>query len=254
LAFSAGLRTDWHEGFGSFLSPNLSGSYRVGSVLRIRGALGRSFRAPTWTERYYRDPVNVGRSDLNPERAWSGEVGGDLFLGPSFRSSITLFERRATDLIDWAREVGAEDPAPWETRNVEEATFRGMELEMDLLGPFGTRWTMSGTVMSLDSEEASGFQSKAALRPLLERYIIGFRKSWDEGFSLSVNAQRGERPEEDPFHRVDARAGYRLGNAWFYLDATNLFDARYADVTRALAPGRAFGLGFELRSGADTKG
>ena len=48
---SAGLRQDWHEGFGWFLSPSLGGSYRIGPSLRFRSSAGRSFRAPTWTER-----------------------------------------------------------------------------------------------------------------------------------------------------------------------------------------------------------
>jgi iron complex outermembrane receptor protein len=253
-ALSAGLRNDWHEGFGSFLSPSFSGSYRIGSGLRVRGALGRSFRAPTWTERYYRDPVNVGREDLNPERAWSGEVGGDFFWGSKLRASLTVFERRATDLIDWAREAEADDTVPWETRNVEEATFQGVEMDLAFSGPLKTRWSLGGTVMSADSEEAQGFRSKYALRPLLERYLFGVRRSWEEGFSVGVFAQRGKRSGEDPYHRVDVRTGLRFGPAWVYLDATNVFDAEYADVTGAMAPGKAFALGLELRSGFNPEG
>ncbi len=252
-AFSAGLRTDWHEGFGSFISPSLSGAYRLGSSLRVRGSLGRSFRAPTWTERYYQDPVNVGREDLDPERAWSGEVGGDLFLGSSLRASLTLFERRATDLIDWARELEAEETVPWETRNVEEATFQGVELDLTFSGPLQTRWSLGGSVMSVESEESQGFRSKYALRPLLERYLLGFRKSW-AGFSVGLNAQRAERSGEEPYHRVDLRTGFRFHSAWVYLDATNLFDAEYADVTEAMAPGRGLVMGFEFRSKIDPQG
>jgi len=107
--------------------------------------------------------------------------------------------------------------------------------------------------MSVDSEEAQGFRSKYALRPLLERYLVGLRRSW-EGFSLGINAQRGERSGEDPYHRVDLRTGLRFGTAWVYLDATNLFDAEYADVTGAMAPGRGLFLGFELRSGVGPEG
>lgn len=246
MAFSAGVRTDWHEGFGSFFSPSFSGSYRLGSSFRVRGSLGRSFRAPTWTERYYQDPVNVGQEDLNPEQAWSGEVGGDLFLGSALRASVTLFERRATDLIDWARDLEAGDTVPWETRNVEEATFRGVEVDLTFSGPLQTRWTLGGSVMSSDSEEAQGYRSKYALRPLLERYLIGFRRSW-AGFSVGLNAQRAERSGEEPYHRVDLRTGFRFKPAWVYLDATNLFDAEYADVTGAMAPGRGIGLGLEIR-------
>jgi outer membrane receptor protein involved in Fe transport len=107
-----GIRGDWHEGFGAFVSPSVSGSWRAGAGFRARAAAGRSFRAPSWTERYYRDPVNVGREDLDPERAWSGEVGMDILSGSTLRFSVTGFVRLAEDLIDWARPEGGMDDTP----------------------------------------------------------------------------------------------------------------------------------------------
>ncbi|NIQ58320.1 MAG: TonB-dependent receptor, partial [Gammaproteobacteria bacterium] len=71
---SLGLREDWHQRFGAVLSPSVAGSFHLGPA-RLRAAAGRSFRTPTWTERYYRDPANIGRPDLAPERAWSAEAG-----------------------------------------------------------------------------------------------------------------------------------------------------------------------------------
>ena len=55
-AFTMGLREDWHEGFGTFISPSVSASYGLLETVRVRAAAGRSFRAPTWTERFYSDP------------------------------------------------------------------------------------------------------------------------------------------------------------------------------------------------------
>lgn len=63
---------------------------------------------------------------------------------------------------------------------------------------------------------------------------------------MGVQAQRGRRAGEDAFHRVDLRAGVRLGSAWLYLDATNLAAEVYPDITGAAAPGRALFLGIQL--------
>ena len=246
---SLGLREDWHEGFGSFFSPSVSASYRVGEVLLLRTALGRSFRAPTFTERYYRDPVNQGQEDLAPERAWSGEVGADVFSGGGLRFSVTVFTRRAEELIDWARELTSGEEEPWETRNVEEATFRGLEAELAAPGPLGTAWTFGGTLLSVDSKESRGFRSKYALRPLLERFTGRVRKSFGDGLNLAIHAQRSRRAGEDPFHRIDLRTGLRVGSTWLYLDATNLTDQSYPDITGAPAPGRALFVGLELGPG-----
>jgi outer membrane cobalamin receptor len=241
---SVGLRHDWHQGFGSFFSPSVSGSYRVGPSLRTRAALGRSFRAPSWTERYYQDPANVGREDLAPERAWSGEVGLDLASSSDLRLSVTAFLRRAEGLIDWARPVGAGDDTPWETRNVEEATFKGLEADLTLQGPSETRWTLGGMLLSVDSKEIDGYRSKYALRPLEEQVNLAVGRTFGDAVTLSLNLKRGKRAAEDAYHRLDLRGGVKLGSTWLYLDANNLLNERYPDVTGALAPGRAVYLGW----------
>ena len=40
-----------------------------------------------------------------------------------------MVDGRADDLIDWGRGAGEPDDEPWRTRNVDNATFRGLELE-----------------------------------------------------------------------------------------------------------------------------
>lgn len=247
---SLGLRQDWHQGFPAVFSPSLSGSLRIGEGLRARLAAGRSFRAPTWTERYYQDPINVGREDLDPERAWSGEVGLDLDGGAGFLLAGTAFIRKAENLIDWARPVEhGEEVPPWETRNVEKATFRGLEIDMSGAGPFQTRWTLGGMVLSVDAEESRGFESKYAFRPLVEQATAGVEKWFGSSLTLGLNLQRARRKGQDPYNRADVRGRVKLGPAWLYLDANNLLDARYPDITGARAPGRAFFLGMEFRSG-----
>ncbi|HEX7243090.1 MAG TPA: TonB-dependent receptor [Longimicrobiaceae bacterium] len=79
---SAGARADWHSAYGAFFSPSLAGAWWPRSALRLRASLGRAFRAPTWTERFYRSPANLGTPDLDPERAWSAEAGADWTPAP----------------------------------------------------------------------------------------------------------------------------------------------------------------------------
>jgi outer membrane cobalamin receptor len=248
-ALALGVRGDWNESFGTFVSPSLSGSWRVGAAFRARASAGRSFRAPTWTERYYKDPVNVGREDLEPERAWSGEVGADVFPGSALRISLTGFVRRAEGLIDWARPEGAGPEHPWETRNVARAVFRGIEADVTAPGPWGVGITAGAALLSLRSEEARGYRSKYALRPLREQFTLGMERGLAGRVSVGVHALRGKRAGEEPFHRLDLRASVRQGAVRLYLDAVNLLDASYPDVTGARAPGRALFLGLELGPG-----
>ena len=246
---SLGLRGDWHEGFGMVVSPSVSASRLLTRALRIRASAGGSFRAPTWTERYYRDPVNVGRADLSPERAWSGEVGVDLFPGQDAQLAVTAFGRRATDLIDWARSRTAGEEEPWETRNVAEATFLGLEGDLAFTDPIGTSWELGASVLSLETDAASAFVSKYALRPVMERVRLRVRRSLPRGTGISLQGQRARRRGQEAYHTVDLRLHKDLGRARLYLDATNLTDQAYADVTGARAPGRAFFLGVKTAWG-----
>jgi outer membrane receptor protein involved in Fe transport len=174
-------------------------------------------------------------------------MGIDLIGSRNQRLGVTAFVRRTEDLIDWARVSGAPDDVPWETRNVEEATFKGVEADLFLRGPLETRWTVGAMALSVDSDEAAGFTSKYALRPLVQQVRISVGRSFRGIVDLGVNVQRSKREGGDSFSRLDARGTLRLGAASVYLDATNLLDAEYPDVTGALAPGQAFFLGLEVR-------
>lgn len=242
---SFGLRQDWHEGFEGAFSPAFSASYTLPTGVRFRGALGHSFRVPTFTERYYRDPANRGREDLAVERAWSTELGLDWVLSARTRVGLTGFRRRAEGLIDWARPVGAPPSIPWETRNVREATFLGAEGEALGEGPLGIRWAMGGSVLSVDARDAGGFVSKYALRPLAEKVAVSVQREFAGRLLMGLHGQRGRRKGEKAHLHWDVRTRLRW-EAWsLHLDATNLTDERYSDVSGAPAPGRALFVGLE---------
>ena len=243
---SVGARADWRQGFGVFLSPSLSGSVNALPGVRVRGALGRSFRAPTWTERYYRDPVNVGQPYLLPERAWSAEAGTDAIYGPRFRASATVFLRRATSLIDWARPLTGDDADPWEARNVADATFKGVEVDAEIQSPLGLRWTLGGMALSMRAKDATGFRSKYALRPMREQLTVGVERSVRSWASARVRIRHGRREGEESYRRLDLRVNLKVGGGWLFFDALNVTNYRYSDVTGALAPGRALFVGFGM--------
>ena len=161
---------------------------------------------------------------------------------------------KSKDLIDWAKSTEADAESPWETRNVEEATTKGVEAELSIPGPLKTRWTFGGMLLSLESEEAAGFLSKYALRPPEEQLNLSVSRSLGDVVSLGLNLQRAKRRGGDAYHRLDLRGGLHFGPTRLYLDATNFLDAEYPDVTGALAPGRAVHMGIEVGTGGGGTG
>ncbi|MBW3629291.1 MAG: TonB-dependent receptor [Gemmatimonadetes bacterium] len=241
---TAGLRIDRHEAFGAFWSPSLAAAWWPLRPLRVRGSVGRAFRTPTWTERYYKDPANIGDPGLAPERAWSGEVGLDAYPASGVRIGAAGFLRAAEDLIDWAKPVG-EPTSPWRTRNVEDATYQGLEAELRVDDLLGTRWVARGSWLSLDSSEAPGFKSKYALRPLVDVVSLAADRVVLRGLTVGGRAQRARRVGEKPYTRLDARAGYQLPVGRVYVDLQNATAAQYLDIIGVNAAGRSLLVGVE---------
>jgi outer membrane cobalamin receptor len=244
LTGTAGLRMDWHEAFGTFWSPSVAAAWWPASRLRLRGSIGRAFRTPTWTERYYQDPANVGDPDLLPERAWSGELAADAYPIPGVRLGAASFVRAADDLIDWAKSADA-PASPWRTRNVEDATYRGLEAELAVDDLLGIQWVARGSWLSLRSSEAPGFTSKYALRPMTDVLSLSADRAVLRGVPIGLRAQRARRLGESPYSRVDARAAYQLPRARIYLDLQNATDERYPDILGVDAAGRSLLVGLE---------
>jgi iron complex outermembrane receptor protein len=239
--FRGSLRVDDYEMFGAVVTPSVSASMPVGGSATLRGGAGRAFRAPTWTERYYEDPLNKGRADLDPERATTFEVGADFVVTRSVQLEITAFTRRADDLIDWARRSGTE--ARWETTNVERATFNGLEVAFAnaKVGPLTI--SASGSLLSVAADEIAGYESKYALRPTTRQGVLGVLAPMGEGASAVVQVMHANRRGDLAHTTLDLRVAKRLGGGEAFAEVRNAFDSAYLDITRMTAPGRTFSVG-----------
>jgi len=231
--FTLGVRIDRHSTFGTFLSPSAAGGVRVSDRFRVRASAGTGFRAPTWTERYYVDPANIGNPELEAERFWTAELGAAVSPVKNADLDVAVFARRADEMIDWGKPEGASPTAPWRTMNIDEATFRGVEAtfryalsRVDLTGRF-----MS---LGLNADEAEGFTSKYALRPLTRALSLEASIPLVKTARITVRAADQKRRDGEEWRTVDAR----LSAGWRGFD---LFD--YLDVSGISAPGRAFSIG-----------
>jgi len=211
----------------------------LGSRARLRGSVSRGFRAPTWTERYYMDPANVGDPDLRPEKFWGGEAGLQIAPGERWSADITAFARHATDLIDWARPADADSSAPWRTTNVARADYRGAELALRLRDWLGASWSLRASALDFDSRGAAGFIGKYALRPVTRSTGLVITAPLGRGPIATLDASYGKRAGDEGHFRLDARMAQPWRDLKIVLDIRNITGADYLDVSVKPIAGRS---------------
>ncbi|MBK6291466.1 MAG: TonB-dependent receptor [Ignavibacteria bacterium] len=90
--------------------------------LRVFATVNRSFRIPTYTELYYKDPTTRGNAALLPEHAITAELGGSVLVeNIEFRASG--FIRNGRDLIDYVLDTGN----IYVAENIESVDIQGIE-------------------------------------------------------------------------------------------------------------------------------
>ncbi|MFL5620139.1 MAG: TonB-dependent receptor [Gemmatimonadaceae bacterium] len=239
-SLDAGLRHDWSSAVGSFVSPSLGIAVPLPARAQLRASASRGFRAPTWTERYYKDPSNVADSTLSVERFEAYEIGVRVVPLARLSADVALFERHAHSLIDWARSAtAATPPPPWRTMNFASATYRGVEALMQATDVAGVDWTMRASGLRFDASVEPGTVGKYALRPLTR--VVGLSATTHElrGASLTVDAQRARRAFEDDHLRLDARVDQRIRAMRLSVELLNLTNEDYLDVSGKPVAGRS---------------
>lgn len=255
LTLNSSGRVDYDDAYGVAATPQASFAYNR-SVLTLRGAVGRSVRAPTYTERYIDTEVdepagNLGNPALDAERAWSYEAGVDLYPTDGASLHATAFVRSTDDLVDYAQRPGEE---LFVARNILGTETRGVEVDAQLhqtVGEVQVRATASYTrlgasLSGVDPDIRYKYALTSARHLVQSTLRVGMG-----GVTLSARGLWKDRRERSSYGVVHGRIAY-APPAWeqrfgLSLDVRNLFDVEYADIFDAPMPGRWWIVGVQFR-------
>ena len=121
-----GLRYDYNSIFDDQLNPRAAVLVRLPGEVRLRAAVARSYRAPTFDDLYWpADAFVAGNPDLQPEKAWSYEIGAEKKFGEWALVKVAGFYRDVQDMIRWA----AGSDGVWRPTNIQSAKIWGAEAE-----------------------------------------------------------------------------------------------------------------------------
>ncbi len=246
FSLSLGARQESYRPGAAPLAPSLAGGVWLNPRLKLRGAVSRAFRLPTFTELYYVDPVHRGSAELRPEQAWSYEAGAD-FHGGRFQASWTAFERRERDGIDYVRNPG---DTVWRAANLRQTRLRGLEFSGALQPAKGQQMEMAWTALHGAAAALAGLESKYVFNYPSQSAVIGWRGNlrgvWTGWARLHV-CRRTRRPAYAVWDVALARDGARWRP---FARLYNLTGTRYEEVAGVPMPGRSAVIGLELVLGA----
>ena len=166
------------------------------SQLFIKAQAGKSFRPPTFNDRFWQPGGNL---DLKPEIGWGYEGGllwrGDIQNGfPAWSSEVTVYRQHITDQITWL----PTDDGYWSPINVRGVLVSGLEssfsIEPTTRGNLNTRLELIYHLT--DARNQSDPTSASYNKPLryspkhLFKVMLGANKSFDKwAFGMNVFSQ-----------------------------------------------------------------
>jgi len=235
---NAGIRIDDHDSWELQVSPSLNVGIQILNNFQWRAAVGRIFRAPTFTERYYHSPANLGNPDLRPEHGWNIETGLD-FQYAGFIIGTTLFQRNEKDRIDWIADQFGD---PWQSVNIGKLKTTGISVNIlkNLSGLMS--WEMDYATLN-QIQPAQDYLSKYQSR-LLRHHVNGrlyIQGPWNS--TQTWNLIWKERQKDTAYWRLDVKWSCIYKYMQFHIDGMNLLDTQYQEIVDVPMPGRHFMVG-----------
>jgi iron complex outermembrane receptor protein len=245
------LRQEWAENQGAPFTWSVGGQWDWG----LRFHLSRNFNLPTFNDRFW---LNLGKTDLKPEKGYSGDVGW-VFQKDKFSAEVTAFQLLLDDWILW--QPGAD--GVFRPDNLRKVWSRGLEIngnwELEIRNwkfDFSGRYQFvkatnvavyGGSEVALDKElpYTPNHSAGAVFRLKKNWFSMAYLHQWTgRRFTTSDNSEQlegfatGNLLAQVFLKRAKIALDFRLENVW---------NAPYQIIAYRPMPGRAFRLGLFYR-------
>ncbi len=194
----------------------------------------RSYRTPTYTERYYTSPANRGDPDLKSERSWSMETGASITKAEG-AGGVTVFFRSTADAVDWIRRDGE---TLWRAANHGRIGTTGLSLHGKHL--LSRTWRAGLEVLHLRQwvSGRKGTESKYALDPVEFAMVPSLAGVLPGAVSVSFSARYERRAVLGRSFPATVFLSRDIMGTVLSLTVRNVFDDRYDSIPGLPAPGR----------------
>ena len=220
-----------------FFYPGMDLGYRLNNKLKLYTNIGFTYRIPTYTDLFYSSPTTLGNENLKLEKALTKEIGLK-YLKDDFNFNFSLYQRDASDIIDYVRNNEAE---PWQASNIREINTSGFELNLGYkfyLGSFRMQ-TINIGYSNIDDEllETDFAFSRYALNSLKNQITGTYTFEINEKIYSTVAYKNAERSDEEKYTVIDFRTSYKLDKFTLSIILNNILDTEYSETNLVPMPG-----------------
>lgn len=248
-SFSPGAYLNYFSDFGWAAYPGLDLSFRPSTQWKLYATTGRAYRIPTYVDLYLNTSQNKGNPDLDPESAWTYELGGQ-WQHHGWQIEAALFQRDGYNLIDYARADTATS-GPFNARNVNDLTTRGLEAGISRRFEQLFVHTLSLHYTYLEQNNDPGSYTSRYVFDFLRHQLVASAELWLLGEHLGARPlfRYEKRVARRENYLLDLRINYRLRRWTLFVEGTNLLNRPYTDIGGAVLPGRWLRGGLQVQLG-----
>jgi vitamin B12 transporter len=243
-----GVAVTYFSDFKFFAFPGIDVGYELLDNLKVYGNLGYTYRIPTFTDLNYKSPNTIGNANLEPEKAFSQEIGLK-WNTPSFNLSAAVFNRKSDHLIDY---VKMELTDPWQAQNIQDVITKGFETQLLYtfnLNSFAQKLQLGYSFIQNDIRQSSYTFSQYSLNSLKHQFVGSYNMQFLKNFTNTVSYRHSERTAGDSYSVVDLGASYTLNAFELSMFANNIFNTEYTETNLVPMPkgNLLFGIQYNFR-------
>jgi len=251
-----GLYVNHYQSFGLKFFPGAELGYHISRHHKIYSSYGVSYRIPTYTELFYKDPTTIGNSQLKPEQAITYDLGY-RYIKNGFKSELVAYRRNARNMIDYFRAT-SELPVNtnlWIPQNVLKVDFFGFEsnnivtFKNDSVKSGFNRvifsWHFIEALISKDVD----LETKYSLSSLRHQIIAGAEYKIAYRYFIHFKARYIMRFNLETYPLFDLKFTSKINKHFQgFVMISNLTNTQYIEAGYAIMPGRwlSCGLNYSL--------
>jgi vitamin B12 transporter len=265
LGISGGIMINWNTGCSDkpCLFPGLDINYLLFPKMKILAGFNKAVHLPTFTDLFYKDPVNQGNIDLLPDRITSFE-GGVKYSGNKVKCNLLLFKSKGKDIIDW---LWSYKQNLYRPVNIDKYDVKGLEANLNLffskperpaffLNTVNVNYMCMDIRKSISDSVSKYYNLRHKLSLVIQCQLAGqIEASMDISYQDRFGDVIGYNNRDNtyyltpykPYWLIDAALHRNFRGMNIYAEISNMLNTNYIDAGSTVQSGRWFKIGILMK-------